>query len=370
VGRETKFGLLVGVVFIVLFGVILSSRAGSASNDHAAMPMGANGAHAQMARSTGRNMEPFTSDASLSLKAGTPPVDPAPAVQVDHRPMQKPEVLPQPTPEELAAALTPVQAPKPEPGAQITFGAPALVATPTDSGHLGLRGQGELAIGDRTIGTASSSAVAPAALNLTVHVVKPGETLISIAKKYAAKDVEVTWQKILDANRTVLRDEKHLAVGQKLVIPVPQPRKAPATDAPATTPAPAAPETPRKDPVPALFGETVIVHGKTAPTGTVVTPGDLRRMLKLPAEAVDVPAEMPALAGSTYTIQAGDTFRKIAEKKYGDSKYGKQLAAKNQAAVPDERRMKVGMTIQLLDEVVTAPAPATEVLADARPRAH
>lgn len=52
---------------------------------------------------------------------------------------------------------------------------------------------------------------------LRIHVVKSGETLSAISKQYYGSSNQ--WQKILDANRSVLKNPDSLAPGMKLIIP-------------------------------------------------------------------------------------------------------------------------------------------------------
>ena len=66
-GRETKFGLLIGLVFIILFGVILSSRAGSSAPEHAALPTGESLAHATRLETVNRTVDPFKADGALDM---------------------------------------------------------------------------------------------------------------------------------------------------------------------------------------------------------------------------------------------------------------------------------------------------------------
>ena len=51
----------------------------------------------------------------------------------------------------------------------------------------------------------------------TIHVVRKGETLSEISYRYYGTVAE--WQKILVANRTVIKDVKNLRPGMRLIIP-------------------------------------------------------------------------------------------------------------------------------------------------------
>jgi len=50
-----------------------------------------------------------------------------------------------------------------------------------------------------------------------IHIVQRGETLSSISKQYYGTTTK--WQKILDANRSILKNPNSLTPGSKLLIP-------------------------------------------------------------------------------------------------------------------------------------------------------
>jgi hypothetical protein len=74
VTRETKFGLLVGLVFICLFGVILSGRANSSVQEHAAMPVGQSQDHVTKFKAITSNVDPFVKNASTEGAAPESPL--------------------------------------------------------------------------------------------------------------------------------------------------------------------------------------------------------------------------------------------------------------------------------------------------------
>lgn len=83
-------------------------------------------------------------------------------------------------------------APEPRP----TFAAAAAVSLPT---------------------VAAATPVSVPASSERIHVVASGDTLSSMAKKYYGDASK--WQKILDANKDVLKSAESLQVAQKLKIP-------------------------------------------------------------------------------------------------------------------------------------------------------
>ena len=389
-GRETKFGLLVGLVFIVLFGVILMGRANTSTEDHATLPTGESRGHEAMAHALNRNVDPFMGGgASLDTGAGRPtpagsavePVSPTPAPEEPLR-----------APADIAAVDTPPA--RPADTGTVAFG-PTTIETPMGREYTGSRtGRGdEIAMRlpaqppvSPVVPPAGPTPADPAAAARATHVVKSGDTLTSIARQYFGKDGDRMWQKILEANKAAIKDGNRLAVGQKLVIPglpveprrdapaIEPRREAPRRDVPSAVPdtaiaaggrtAPAAPAPRTNAVIDALRPLTVPADSPRGPavreTPRDVNSRDLGRMMGNQSDLIEAPAKPPA----TYTVQAGDNFASIARKMYGDGKYGRLLFLKNQHLVPDEKKMKVGQRIVLLDGMDKAPASGVNPASD------
>ena len=360
-GRETKFGLLVGVVFIVLFGIILSGRAGSSVSEHAALPTGESIGHRTMVQALRQPVDPFVEESGpLVVGQGPPGQPPGPVV-----PAEEPLPAPKDTPVE-EAAKTPL-----DDTGTVAFGPPAIIETP------GGRQPGiGPARGDAKVERPGGEPAEPAPR--VTYTVRPGDTLISIARHFYGREAENCWKRILEANKGALKDERRLAVGQKLVIP-----SLPAETPPALTPKKEAPpETGRDSAIvdsgkaappasraaairEALKGLVVEEPARPAPRepakGDVprVTADELGRMLGRQGDFCDQPPKPP----TTYTVQSGDTFYKIADKLYGSGpKYGRLLAVRNQHLVSDPSRLKVGQRILLLDGVETVASDSAVAL--------
>ncbi len=308
-GRETKFGLLVGVVFIVLFGVILSSRAGSTAQDHASLPVGESQLHQRFSMTDRRTDAPYT------LVVPPPPSE----VTVSVEP--KEERLPAPA--ETPAEKAPVVEPPVEIGT-VAFG-PAAPAEPPPADVPDAR---------RHVSPPDPPAAPPSSPGRSVHKVARGDTLTSIARQYFGKEGEGLWKKIHEANKDAIRDVNRLVVGQELVIP----------GLPADT-------GPRKEPAREIAPDTAVAKTGQGDVPSV-TSDDLGRMLGAQSDLVEHKAKPPV----TYTVKAGDTFRKIATERYGDVKLARLLILKNKHLVPDERKLAVGQRIVLLDGVPALPA--------------
>ncbi|MCX5683002.1 MAG: LysM peptidoglycan-binding domain-containing protein, partial [Planctomycetota bacterium] len=340
--RETKFGLLVGLVFICLFGVILSGRANSSVQEHAAMPIGQSQDHVTKFKAITSNVDPFGKNGA---KDGAAPES---ALVADAK-----DVVPPPAEEALPAPgrLSPADVPAPKAPERGTVAfMPVTVETPSGGEHPDRAARLELPP-ERGVGApgAADTPAAPASeAGRRVYVVKQGDTLIKVARQFFGKDGDRLANKIYEANKATVKDPGRLAVGQKLVIPG-LPAEAPKADAPKadtprSEPMKGSPAEPISDAVYAKAGQPPLViptayhkdspgtPAKLPPAGTVrdVTVQDLGRMF---GNASDL-SEQPSRPIAMYTVQAGDTFQKIAAKIYGDgNKFGRLLALKNQHLV-------------------------------------
>jgi len=350
VTRETKLGLLIGLAFIVLFGVILSGRLAAVS-EHATMPVGQSQDHLTKYKAIHTNVDPFGRSDSPASPA--PPVGDSRLVADARDAVAPPAEEAMPAPQHLVPAETP--APQPADRGLVAF-APVMVETPTRGGPQDLQPAPLELPAPRP--AADAPAPQPADASCKVYVVKPGDTLTKISRHFYGKDGERLTGKIYEANKATLKDPHRLVIGQKLVIPG-VPAEAPPTDAPKT-------DTPRTDPprrdAPSdTIRDTAYADARQAgqpplripasrkdATVRDVTVGDLERMYGAQSDLV----EQPVKPAATYTVQLGDTFYRIASKLYGDGpKYGRLLALKNQHLVSDPSKLRIGQRIVLLDGV-------------------
>lgn len=192
-GRETKLGLLVGLAFIVLFGLILSVRGGTEPVKHAALPTGESRGHVTMVRSILMDVDPFVEQGVLEVGDSEPAAAEA----------QGPEE-PMPAPESVQTVETPER---------ITneYGTVAAVL-------------------ERNSAPAEPTEASPPALR--TYKVRTNDTLIRIARRFYGSGSERLWRRIYEANKQVLADPDRLAPGQELVIPglCASPDPAPAPD--------------------------------------------------------------------------------------------------------------------------------------------
>lgn len=356
VTRESKLGLLVGLAFIVMFGVILSDRASSPAQGHAALPVGESDGLRALTRGADQGAAPA-------------PADPALAVPAAGAAMATEQVAPPeeqvPAPANLAIDVPP---PKVEDAGMLAFG-PARSASESPPVAP--------PIVREEVPVKSPPVVAPPTMPppepaKPVHVVRAGESLTIIARQYYGAGGEKEWRRIYEANKKTIRNANRLCAGQRLVIP-PGPT-APADPRPESPP-PAGP--PPKDPPREPVADTYFADaGKSAPPAPRDKAGLMAALRKItvPADAprdssrrdasrrlttADVGKVMgdqsdlmdhPARPSATYTVRAGDTFLKIASRLYpGDPRAARLLAIKNQHLVADERKLKIGQRLLLLD---------------------
>jgi nucleoid-associated protein YgaU len=376
-------GLLIGLAFIVLFGVILSCRLATVSG-HATMPVGQSQDHLTKYKAIHTNVDPFGRNDSPAPPA--PPGGDSRLVADARDAVAPPAEEAMPAPEHLVPAET--LPPQPADRGLVAF-APVMVETPTRGEQQDLQPAPLELPAPRPAADAPAPQVGPpcggpADASCKVYVVKPGDTLIKISRHFYGKDGERLTGKIYEANKATLKDPHRLVIGQKLVIPRLWRAEAPPTDAPKT-------DTPRTDPprrdapsdtirdtayadarrsVRAVPPLRIPSSRNAAPAGAPgadgredrgtlfrdavnapvrdVTLQDLERRYGTRSDLVEQPVKPVGM----YTVQSGDTFYQIASKLYGDGpKYSRLLALKNQHLVSDPSKLKIGQRIVLLDGV-------------------
>jgi len=360
VGNETKLGLLVGLVFIVLFGVILGSRVGASGGDHAPLPVGASRGHRLFTEVLGgQPLDPLGGARPLVIEHPAPP----PAGEAEPAAPESVET-PMPAPADLEPPQTPAPAGPPAPldEAEVTgrlaFG-PVRVETPaptaeapSPSGTSPASEQAPAGTEPAAVASAPGASPTPAAAasseaqaesvpraSRPTHVVAKGETLTAIARAYYGPEGARLWRRIWKANRKVLPNPNRLRPGLVLVIPGLPVASAAPTGKESDRAAPAASASPRsEDGVPR------------------VTLDELARRFRVRLDEGDLTPE-PLSAPATYTVRKGDTFYGIARKVYGDPARAADLVRANRDRVPDPTRLRVGQTIVLPGRSGSASGP-------------
>jgi nucleoid-associated protein YgaU len=299
VSRETKVGLLVGLIFIGLFGLILSLRTGSEAVGHANLPVGESQKYRTMARAVRHDVDPFLSHSVLEI-SGTGGLEGGREALEERLP----------APDSIRAAEPPARAVS-EVGV-IDAGLIEVVTPVRETPDAGPAEGGSPPAREAERGPQP----APAA---PTYVVRANDSLVLIARRFYGAQGDRLWRRIYEANRSTLSDPDRLRPGQELVIPGVE-----------ASPAP----------MPAPEGEVV----------WTVTAEELADMLGNRSDLVEAPSPLPA----TYTVREGDTFYGIAERLYGNARYAPLLHLKNKHLVPDATKLRAGQRIVLLEGVEAA----------------
>jgi len=304
VSRETKVGLLVGLIFIGLFGLILSLRGGSEAVGHANLPVGESQKYRTMARAVRHDVDPFIEHSVLDIAPVGPRQEgPAAREAVEER-------LPAPgsvrETEPLARTVSDVG---------VIAAGLIEVVTPVRETPDAPSAEGGSPPARETERAKEAVPAAP------TYVVRANDSLVLIARRFYGAQGDRLWRRIYEANRSVLSDPDRLRPGQELVIPGVE-----ASPALASVPAPE--------------GEVV----------RTVTAEELADMLGNRSDLSEAPSPLPA----TYTVREGDTFYGIAERLYGNARYAPLLHLKNKHLVPDATKLRAGQRIVLLEGVEAA----------------
>jgi len=322
--------MLVGVGFIGLFGLILGGRAGSATQDHARLPVGESEGHRTLAETIHRRINPFAQDETLVIHApDTAPDFDAAVTEEESLPFEKGE------PDEGADL-----AESDSDDVGVVVFDPRRVTTPMPDLAPGDGSAGD--VGEEVAVKRPGLPTAPAEeASRPVHKVRRGQNLTIIAREHYGTDGERLWRRIWEANKDAIPDPHRLREGQELVIPkLPVHEQPPVRDTViAKAPEPAPADAPR---------------GSEVPT---VTADELAQMFGNRSDLSEQQPQPPA----TYTICKGDTFYRIATNLYGHGRFARLLILRNKHLVPDETRLQIGQRIVLLDGVEANPAPGSGV---------
>lgn len=302
--KETRVGLLVGLVIVIVFGMILTEFKGTGAplENFAAQPV--------VEPDYYRVSEPPQQDLAFSpspREAGhtvhlaateaPAPTEPAPPVRI--RVLPRTPAAPPPT----AAAIRPPEEEAVEPPSSPAAPQPVrldpryeLAQTPTE------RPAATSAL------SASPAAPAPASATPTARTyrVEPGDTLMRIAVKSYGPDKAHLYRLIYEANRDRIAGESSIAVGQELVIP----------PLPASAASPAAAPAPREVDLAGL--QQFTQHPRT----------ENRRV---------------------YIVQSGDSLTRIARKLYNDDSRNavNRLFEANKDKLQDRNSIRQGMTLRV-----------------------
>lgn len=312
--RETKIGLLVGLAFIILFGIILSEK-GSGRDQLTTTPIAARDPVIELVPSTDPQQFKL-------LQANRPTQDATPNAAADQpQPANRPDpekAKPADRPSELAPKMKDLVAPPPTKAlAQIPASSPAGTKPTPDNPQMA----GKIKL---------VAAKGPAPV-IAVHHVEPGETLAGICQIYYPGRAYNMVKVVMQANG-ITRPER-LRAGQSLKLPADQP--APPTALTAAK-SPAAPS--RK---PILLSLT-----ETGPVA--FTPADpARPQVAYKAVMPHPSSQVARRSAQWYTVQTHDTLSKIAKKFYGRESAWTWLYKHNRDVIRNPHMLRDGLRIRV-----------------------
>ena len=324
--RETKIGLLVGLAFIIVIGILLSdhmtsttepnraalSVAGGNVRESVAAPA-AGGAAMQAPAAAGAGAAPSNAPAQPVLtqqEVATPQRPSATTIQVGPAPApaqpQPPVVISQGP----AAPATTGAAAEPPP---VTITPPAQqrrgASHPIQS--IAARyGEDVVVFGESNPGSGAGAGAAPVPMApVRQYKAEPGDSLSKMASKLLGSAVKANQEAIIRANPSLQQNPNKIVAGRTYVIP-----SAPAAEAAAAAPAPAAPQSPDQ--------------------GTIA----------------QTPAPAPSPAGDNftwYTVKENDNLWKIASEQLGSGNAWTQIRDLNPDVLKGSDRVNPNMRIRL-----------------------
>jgi nucleoid-associated protein YgaU len=235
--RETKIGLLVGLAFIIVIGILLSDHLTSSTEPPAAV-----------LTNVGNNVrQGVTAPGTPVHSPVTPPTNPQPQAQVPIRqeltnrpaptpvvevggplnPTRSPAAVDSPVvtieaPPVATEPLTPRPSPQ-EPAALNPEPAPGLVLTQSELAEVSRAVGEELVPVDRSGRPIQSTTPAPprASSETIRHVIEPGDSVSRLAARYLGANTRANREAIIRLNPSLQKDPNTLILGQVCLIPAP-----------------------------------------------------------------------------------------------------------------------------------------------------
>jgi nucleoid-associated protein YgaU len=356
--RETKIGLLVGLAFIIVIGILLSDHWNS-SNEPPQAQRDDIGQNVRIAMGTPATPEPPVTNlsgagavlppATASRKVLTrnelkPPVDPAPVTDVNVGPAGggirvSPHVT-IPAPPAVVVEARPAAPVQPQPLPFTPEPGPVVSQPPADTGvpptlQDVARQNGQELVPANPDGNNANPP--PAADTQTTpgykrYKAQPGDSLSRIASRLMGRNTKTNRDAIIRANPALQQNPDKVIVGREYLIPVNAAGAVAVAVTPRTPPAPAAPPAPRRD---ADRSET-------------------RKWEELvPMEPVTerAPAAQPQ---RVYTVKSGENLWKIAASQLGDGNAWTLIRDLNQDVLKGGDTVKPDMRLRLPAKPVAA----------------
>jgi nucleoid-associated protein YgaU len=338
--RETKIGLLVGLAFIILFGIILSEK-GSTRNENFSTPPAIKPL-VELVPPTSVPQNPQVTPAGKDEVVDTKMTMTDPEVKVIEKIVppgpsnivikqgedrQAPRTVEQ---TELSPKLKEMLPPSPK---RAVSQIPASNPNPSPNGEmltpLG-NSQTPPQVADATPAAADAPAgtEVPTATAVKTHVVAKGETLAAICRQYYSADQVYSKCKDVMKLNGIDKPEK-LRAGQSLKIPDAAEQVASA-DGDKTV-----------EPVKSALSSTgLLVPVKDQTLVGMVNPDKSRVNL-------DVKESLETKSLKTYTVQSKDTLGKIAKRFYGSEKAWTRIYEMNKSVLKNPHALRTGLNLKL-----------------------
>lgn len=303
--RETKIGLLVGLAFIIVIGVLLSDHLTSATNPKMSTDMAGVGdkAYTSLVTPGGAN-----ANKNVRIAPETPVLPPEQVptgAEIRPRPVEagsaRIDVGPAPLTDRRTSDII-VDSRTSTTGlpVRISDGSPVTpVVTPPTAEALPITPLPPLAV---------NTVTAPK----REHKAQAGDTVSKLAYKYYGKNTQELRNLIVKANPSLQRSPDKIVVGQMYVIP---PAPSAAQDTVATS----------------TLTRTMIAGATTQPT----------------AATAGAPASL-----KTYTVKANDSLWRIATEQCHDANAAKEILAMNKDVLKGTDKLQVGMKLKLPEKKV------------------
>ena len=316
--RETKIGLLVGLTFIILFGVILSEKGTGRLDQFSTPPIAAYKPvveiipptappESQLSRNNKDVADRLTmSESNLKATETKPPADPAKALE-PVKEITTPVTNPQPAVQEIAPTLQKLIPGKP------TRSLTQIPASTSNNQDL-----------VTTVSKTPTETQPAEEAVLRTHTVKQHETLFSICRQYYPGQTFQMLKKVQEINN-ITKPEK-LMCGQIVKLPSQQNRT--------------------EDKTSTLIKSGLLIPveqtGLTTPTKVALTPAK-QKLAKAKT------------TNKTYVVQSKDTLTKIAKQFYGNQRAWTKIYEYNKKIITDPKNIRDGLKLQI-PELAAVPA--------------
>jgi nucleoid-associated protein YgaU len=348
--RETKIGLLVGLAFIILFGIILSEK-GTGRNEQLSVPaMSAFKPKVELvppgsqSPQLTQNREDVVEKLTMTINNSKTPDQPGPASSGNPT-LEKPSnqtVAPSPEPaqpkEEIAPRLKSLIPSTPtRTFSQIPASVTLKEETVSTSGETSIP-----ALTQTDLAKIKTESPNNDDESLQTHTIQSGETLASVCRKYYSDQPYSMIKKIMELNK-ISKPEKIL-VGQIVKLPA-------GASTVAKTDEPKAESILTVSKLLKPVDENPVTLDGTSEKGnvkvTLVAPTD-EKPLKIKEGSLE--KETVKLASSTprtYVVKNKDTLVKIAKRIYGTEKAWTKIYESNRKVISSPKSLKSGLKLKL-----------------------